>query len=122
MLWVVDGKTVASAEAWYDPDGDYVPDIWVFNDFGAEAVRYFRDKNADRKLDAGEVVSGEMIHTTPENEAQTAKGEPVTFEPSHGCIHVSPGDRARLRAARAFDRGTTLVIHTYAEDPPARSR
>jgi hypothetical protein len=102
----------------YDPDGDYVPDIWVFNDFGAMAVRYFRDRNANRKLDAGESLSGEMIHTTPQNEAQTARGEPVTMESSHGCIHVSPADRDRLRAAGAFDKGTTLIIHTYDEDPP----
>ena len=30
----------------YDPDGDSVPDRWVFNDFGAWAVRTFVTKTA----------------------------------------------------------------------------
>lgn len=43
-----------------------VPNTWVFNDFGPVAIRYFKDLNANRKLDKGkgESLSGEMIHTT----------------------------------------------------------
>jgi hypothetical protein len=91
----------------------------VFNDFGPWAVRYFKDKNHNKKLDAGESLSGEMIHTTPENEGQIVKGEPVTLEPSHGCIHVSPADRDRFHAVGAFDKGVDLIIHVYAEAVPA---
>ena len=103
----------------HDADGDYIPDTWVFNDFGANAVRYFVDLNKNRKLDGREHLSGEMIHTTPENEAQDAKKETVTLAPSHGCIHVKPSDREALLKAGAFARGTDLVIHKYGEKVPA---
>lgn len=99
----------------YDSDGDGIPDRWVFNDFGPWAVRYFRDRNRNKKLDPGETLSGEMIHTTPENEWQVATGESVKLRPSHGCIHVSPIIRDKLHAAGAFDRGVTLIIHAYTE-------
>jgi hypothetical protein len=103
----------------YDSNGDHVPDIWVFNDFGAWAVRYFVDKNRDHKLDDGESLSGEMFHTTPENEAQVGTGQSVSFTPSHGCIHLNPIERDKLHQAGAFDQGTDLVIHSYKETVPA---
>jgi hypothetical protein len=103
----------------HDSNGDHVPDIWVFNDFGPKAVRYFKDKNHNKKLDPGESLSGEMIHTTPKNEGQASTGAPVTLEASHGCIHVAPADRDRLHAAGAFRSGTDLVIHGYDEHPSA---
>ncbi len=102
----------------YDDDHDGFPDRWVFNDFGPWAVRYFRDINQDGRLDAGETLSGEMIHTTPEDEAQAAKGQRVTLGPSHGCIHVSPRGRDRLMAAGAFERGTMLIVHAYGDRLP----
>jgi hypothetical protein len=102
----------------YDPDGDGVPDVWVFNDFGPWAVRYFKDKNRNKKLDAGESLSGEMVHTTPQNEGQLVKGESVKLGPSHGCIHVSPFDRDRFHTLGAFDRGVDLIIHPYTETVP----
>ena len=101
----------------YDSDGDLVPEIWVFNDFGAYAVRYFKDRNKNKKLDPkrGEALSGEMIHTTPDNEAQVAQGTEVKLEPSHGCIHMNPLDRDKFYTAGAFDKGIDLVIHGYGE-------
>ncbi|HVT08035.1 MAG TPA: hypothetical protein VHO67_11295 [Polyangia bacterium] len=102
----------------YDPDGDRIPDRWVFNDFGPWAVRYFADKNRDGRLDGGERLSGEMIHTTPEDEAQNARGERVHLAESHGCIHVSPRGRDKLLAVGAFQPGTELIIHTYQENLP----
>jgi hypothetical protein len=95
-----------------------IPDTWVFNDFGANAVRYFKDSNKNRKLDADEALSGEMIHTTPENEAQTQRGLAVALDPSHGCIHVRPADRDRFHAAGAFRTGNDFVVHRYDEDVP----
>jgi len=103
----------------FDSNGDGIPDFWVSNDFGAWAVRYFPDKNWNKKLDADESLSGEMFHTTPDNEAQVAKGEPVTFTPSHGCIHLNPIERDKLQKSGAFDKGTDLIIHSYKETVPA---
>ena len=74
----------------HDRNGDGIPDEWVFNDFGPVAINYFRDPNRNRRLDRGETVMGEMIHTTPENEAETRRGLPVVMTSSHGCIHVRP--------------------------------
>lgn len=95
----------------YDSNGDGVPDVWVFNDFGPVAINYFRDKNRNRKRDAGEKMMGEMIHTTPENQAETDKGKPVPLSYSHGCIHVRPADVARLLKQNAFKVGELLVVH-----------
>lgn len=95
-----------------------VPNVWVFNDFGPVAIRYFEDKNKNRKLDAGEKLSGEMIHTTPGNEAATAQGRPVVLGESHGCIHIKPSDRAILMNGNVFKVGTPLIIHRYSEPFP----
>jgi len=102
----------------YDDDGDNIPDRWVFNDFGPWAVRYYEDTNHDGRLDGKEALSGEMIHTTPLDEAANAKGVRVTLGSSHGCIHVSPRGRDKMLAAGAFKRGTLLVIHSYEEQLP----
>jgi len=69
-------------------------------------------------LDGGERLSGEMIHTTPADEADNALGRRVVLDSSHGCIHVSPRGRDKLLAAGAFQPGTPLVIHTYDEHLP----
>jgi len=103
----------------FDPDGDGIPNQWVFNDFGPYAVRYFRDHNHNHKRDQGEGLLGEMIHTTPTNEAEMLLEKPVHLVPSHGCIHVSPKSRDKLRAAGAFEPGTDLVIHRYGDSIPA---
>jgi hypothetical protein len=95
-----------------------MPDAWVFNDFGPVSVRYFKDKNRNKKLDKGELLSGEMIHTTPINEAQTATSQPVGLEPSHGCIHVKPIDRDRFAKTGAFKQGTDFIIHDYKDVVP----
>ncbi len=105
----------------YDSDRDYVPDIWVFNDFGPMSVRYYKDVNHDGKLDDGEKLSGEMLHTTPDNEAQLVRpDQSLQFSTSHGCIHMDPRVRESLAAAGAFARGVTLVVHRYdTKVPPA---
>jgi hypothetical protein len=94
------------------------PTSWVFNDFGPMAVRYFRDKDGDGKLSKGEHLMGEMIHTTPDNEAETARNEAVSLESSHGCIHVKPRERDELAKAGAFKRGNKLVVHRYEVHVP----
>jgi hypothetical protein len=95
----------------YDRNGDGIPDVWVLNDFGPMAINYFRDPNRNRKLDAGEKIMGEMIHTMPDNEGQTDQGKPVEMQFSHGCIHVRPADLGRLVGQGAFKVGELIVVH-----------
>ena len=90
-----------------------VPPTWVFNDFGPVAVRFYADRNNNRKRDANEPLQGEMIHTTPDNEAEG--GPDTKLYESHGCVHIRPFDRERMLAIDAFHRGTLLVIHDYEE-------
>ena len=92
-----------------------VPDKWVFNDFGPVAVRYFKDINGNKRLDSNERLSGEMIHTTPVNEAEYATGSPVTLEHSHGCIHIKPQDRNVLQGMGLFKSGTVFKVHSYKD-------
>ncbi|MFH1464688.1 MAG: hypothetical protein ABIO70_09910 [Pseudomonadota bacterium] len=96
-------------------DQAIVPKTWVFNDFGPLAVRYFRDLNGDGKLDGNERLEGEMIHTTPQDEADTAQGRDVTLDESHGCIHIKPTDRDTLGGLGAFASGVAFKIHAYSE-------
>jgi hypothetical protein len=96
------------------------PSSWVFNDFGPWSVRYFRDNNGNNRLDPGEKLSGEMIHTTPDNEGEAAQGKAVQLFESHGCIHIKPADRERFHQAGAFAKGNALVISRYdSPAPPA---
>ncbi len=92
-----------------------IPSTWVFNDFGPVAIRYFKDLNGNGVLDANESLSGDMIHTTPDNEAEYKLGKEVNLFTSHGCIHIKPQDRNALTAAGMFKAGTTFVIHKYNE-------
>jgi hypothetical protein len=112
---------MSGGSACYGPDSG-LPDKWVFNDFGPFAVRYFVDKNRNHRRDRNEALSGEMIHTTPQNEAEVSRGLKVGMHPSHGCIHVDPIDRDRLHSAGAFDRGIDLLIHGYNEPLPESLR
>lgn len=106
----------------FDRDGDGVPEVWVFNDFGPWAVRYHADPNRNRRLDPGERLLGEMVHTTPADEANHARGLPVKLDTSHGCIHVKPADRDRLLALGAFEPGTLIAVHAPSEIVPERLR
>jgi hypothetical protein len=126
IRWAYD-TLYAKNKALYDKDQDGIPDRWLFNDFGPLAVRYFRDKNHDGKLDGDEHLSGEMLHTVQLNEAQTdvnnAAGRvisPITLTSSHGCIHVAPKDRDRFHDAGAFRRGTAFIVHRYNEKVPPK--
>lgn len=98
-----------------------IPKTWVFNDFGPLAIRYYKDTNNNRHLDANERLMGEMFHTTAENEAESARGLPVKLLPSHGCIHIKPKDRDKLIALHAFERGTVFIVHPYSAAAPAHA-
>lgn len=95
-----------------------VPSSWVFNDFGPIAIRWFKDLNGNKVLDGKETLSGQMFHTTPANEAETALGLKVNLAPSHGCIHLKPADRDKLILQGAFKPKTKFVVHKYNEKLP----
>jgi hypothetical protein len=95
----------------YDRNGDGIPDVWVFNDFGPIAINYFRDPNRNRMRDGGEKMMGEMVHTTPQDEGRTDQGKPVRLASSHGCIHVRPADLAGFLRQGAVKVGELLVVH-----------
>jgi hypothetical protein len=92
-----------------------VPDTWVFNDFGPLAIRWFKDANNNRKLDANERLSGQMFHTTPIDEAMHSMGLTVNLTASHGCIHLKPADRDKLMSLGALKPGTRFIVHAYHE-------
>ncbi|MES1205759.1 MAG: L,D-transpeptidase family protein [Pseudomonadota bacterium] len=105
-------------EAVYDANGDGFPDVWVFNDFGPWSVRYFLDPNRNRAQDKGEKLKGEMIHTTPRNEADKTTQRTPYMEYSHGCVHVKPADRDKFQSLGAFTRGNLFVVHAPSEVVP----
>lgn len=113
----IDRKSIIEFnEALYGKDvTPKVPETWIFNDFGPIAIRYFKDINKNGVLDGSETLSGEMLHTTPANEAQHKQGLPVRLHPSHGCVHLKPADRDTLFAIGAFRRGSPFVVHKYTE-------
>jgi hypothetical protein len=92
-----------------------VPATWVFNDFGPMAIRWFKDTNGNKILDKNETLSGQMFHTTPQNEAENALGKTVQLGPSHGCIHLNPRDRDTMLNLGAFKPQTIFVVHNYNE-------
>lgn len=94
-----------------------VPSFWVFNDFGPISIRWFKDLNNNKVLDGKETLSGQMFHTTPQDEANTALGKKVNLTPSHGCIHLKPKDRDLLIAKKAFAPKTLFIVHKYHEKP-----
>ncbi len=91
------------------------PDTWLFSDFGPVAVRYYYDRNRNRRRDANEPLSGEMIHTTQVNEGESYRfndSSQVHLYDSHGCIHIKPIDRQKFLDAGAFRKGMSLIIHS----------
>jgi hypothetical protein len=93
------------------------PSKWVYNDFGHTTCKFFRDVNKNRKLDKGEHIHSEYVHTTPDNEAQFAKGEKVELYESHGCIHVKPADIDDMIHKGYMRKGNSAKVHKYNEKP-----
>jgi hypothetical protein len=92
-----------------------VPPTWVFNDFGPVAIRWFKDLNGNKILDNNERLSGQMFHTTQINEAEHARGLPITMTASYGCIHLKPADRDAIFALDGFKPKTPFIVHKYHE-------
>lgn len=109
-------RTDVESEYWSLYRVRFLPKTWVFNAFGPLAIRFFKDKNANRRLDRGEEhVEGAMFHTTAEDEAAIAQGRAVGAGYSHGCIHLRPQDRDTLIALGALKAGNMLIVHEYWE-------
>ncbi len=116
----VDAKMIKDRYGYlYHTTANHFPDTWIFNDFGPSAVRYYEDRNRNSRRDANEPLKGEMIHTTPENEAETRMWNEdrnkVRLFISHGCIHIRPAALRVFREAGAFQQGMSLIIHRYDE-------
>jgi hypothetical protein len=97
-----------------------LPKSWIFNDFGHITCYFFRDKNGNARLDKdlGEKIHTEYFHTTPDDEAATAAGKPVSLSQSHGCIHLKPNDIDEMNKKGYFDAGNMVVVHGYDEKVP----
>lgn len=99
-----------------------IPNKWVFNDFGHMTCYYFKDVNGNKKLDGKEHREGDMIHPTPGNEAQAARGTPnveIELGGSHGCIHVKPADIDEMIEKSYMKPGNPIFVHPFAENPPS---
>ncbi|MBO9572295.1 MAG: L,D-transpeptidase [Chitinophagaceae bacterium] len=96
-------------------------DRWVFNDFGHVSVKYFKDRNHDRKLNGKEFVMGDFLHATPGDEAISYFNDHSTqkinraLSESHGCVHLRPADIDTLIEKEYLKRGNTIEIHPYTE-------
>lgn len=98
-----------------------LPAKWLFNDFGHMTCYFYKDKNANGRLDrdAGEKIHTEYFHTTPDDEATDAGGGDVSLSLSHGCIHLKPKDIDAMIAAGYFASGNSVVVHKYSAKVPA---
>ena len=95
-----------------------IPEKWELNDFGPEAVYFFKDLDGDKMFDpATETIQQEMFHTTPDNEMQLANKKEIVFVHSHGCIHVHPGHFREMKK-NCLKPGVTVQIHKYDQAVP----
>ena len=92
-----------------------IPTKWLFNDFGHVSVKYFKDVNLDRKMNGKEYVMGDFIHTTPTDEAATARRKIFQLGESHGCIHVKPNDIDTMIGNGYLKKGNTVEVHPYTK-------
>lgn len=66
------------------------------------------------KVDKGEKLMGQMIHTTPPTEAAHASGLSVSMSQlttSHGCVHIPPAEMSNLFANKAKLIGSLFVVY-----------
>jgi lipoprotein-anchoring transpeptidase ErfK/SrfK len=90
-----------------DLDGPLVT-TWERNDFGIWAYNLRR----------GGSGTPYYIHTTPEDERDTANRIPFSLAQSHGCIHIRPDDRDTMMGEHYLDRGIHLEVKGYAAIGP----
>ncbi|PZP52275.1 MAG: hypothetical protein DI598_01110 [Pseudopedobacter saltans] len=102
-------------------DFRYVPDKWIFNDFGHISVKYFKDSNGNGHQDKNEIEKSDFIHTTPQDEIETYRAKrnknvpQINLSQSHGCIHVKPNDIDAMIAKGYLAKGNVVQVHGYNE-------
>jgi hypothetical protein len=89
--------SIAAFEA---DDGNQGRDTWRINDFGEMGWRV-------------QGTDGQFIHTTPEDEETTLAGSSPELAASHGCVHLDPAGRSRLRDRGYLQTGVTFVVRKY---------
>jgi uncharacterized protein DUF4157/L,D-transpeptidase-like protein len=75
-------------------------DTWRVNDFGEMG---WRIRGTD----------GQFIHTSPDDEATALAGSSPELSASHGCVHLDPAGRNRLRDRGYLQAGVTFVVRKY---------
>jgi hypothetical protein len=81
-------------------DGNKGRDTWRINDFGEMGWRV-------------QGTDGQFIHTTPEDEETILAGSSPELAASHGCVHLDPAGRSRLRDRGYLQTGVTFVVRKY---------
>ncbi len=75
-------------------------DTWRLNDFGEMGWRI-------------QGTDGQFIHTTPEDEETALAGRSPELAASHGCVHLDPGGRSRLRERGYLQEGVKFIVRSY---------
>ena len=81
---------------------------WQLNDFGVWGWNLRQNGKP----------TGFYIHTTVDDESDTARGLFIRLANSHGCIHVVPAERDRMIAAGYLKEGIELQVRSYNETGP----
>lgn len=100
----------SDTSALYDQNGQLVSP-WNLNDFGNWAWDLVH-------LDGER--SPFYLHTTPDDEALFAAGQPTVLVNSHGCVHLHPPDRDDMMGKGYLAGGVDVRVMPYGEKgPPA---
>jgi hypothetical protein len=84
-----------------------------------EAPNYNNGRDTWRLNDFGEMgwqihgTDGQFIHTTPHDEEAVLAGASPELTASHGCVHLDPTGRSRLRERGYLQAGVTFVVRKY---------
>jgi hypothetical protein len=101
-----------SARGFFTDDNGNVAAVYLRNDFGVWAW------NLQLRTGSGPERTGMFVHTTPDNEAAAAAGQPVVLENSHGCVHIRPADRDEMMSLGYLAGGVSFVVKPYGVTGP----
>jgi len=97
-----------------------IRDTWLLNDFGHKTVYLYKDRNKNAHWDrASEPIHGEFVHPTAEYEAAEIRAEEkktvpaYRLTPSHGCVHMRPGDIDEMQTEGFLRANTPFVVYPY---------
>jgi hypothetical protein len=84
-----------------------------------EGKRYNKGRDTWRINDFGEMgwrvqgTDGQFVHTTPEDEEAALAGGSPELAASHGCVHLDPTGRNRLRDRGYLQAGVKFIVRKY---------